>query len=171
MNNFTSKRKGKSSKVENQRNSRLRGRKGKAGPKCTWSTPEGCGLSRRGKTVRVSPAPRVKEQVKEKPKFSQLFPKRDKLPKLVLERNEEEKRRLVALAKEAQLTKEAEQLAAKKIREKIQENLIERKERRKKKQQTSEKLEKKKKKKKERRGKVFVVGEALWTVEEWLRRG
>jgi len=175
MNN--SKRKGKSSKMDNQRNSRLRGRKGKAGPKCSWSTPEGCGLSRRGKTERVSPAPRVKERVKEKQKFRQLFPKRDKLPKLVLERNEEEKRRLVALAKEAQLKKEDEQLAAKKIREKIQENLIEREERRKKKllnaqkQQKSEKLEKKKKKKKERRGKVFVVGEALWTVEEWLRRG
>ena len=122
-----------------------------------------------------------------KSKFSHLFPIREKLPQLVVDREDAEVRRRKEERdnqRNIERRKEAEKnLEAKKIRAKIKKNLAEREEKRKSHSNkiteslfVKTKLDKSKAKKQDREGKSLKskprrVGKALWTVEEWLRRG
>jgi hypothetical protein len=121
-----------------------------------------------------------------KSKFSHLFPIREKLPQLVVDREDAEVRRR---EKERDTQRNIERrkeekknLEAKKIRAKIKKNLAEREEKRKSHNKirgpffVKTKLNKSKVKNQNREGKSLKsksrrVGKALWTVEEWLRRG
>ena len=125
------------------------------------------------------------KKVSEKTKFSQLLPKRDKITKIEVERKKAEleearKKKRAEVLEALRKRKEAENLEAKKIRETIQQNLEEREERRRKelslKKKNARKSREKKLTNKPRQGKALKekhtrIGKALWTVEEWLRRG